>query len=106
MAVLLVFVLLPFYFIFVTAFKSTLQIQQITSMFWPTPWTLEHFTYIFTQLPFAVWYRNTIIVAIVSTIVAMFCREPGRLRAGPVALGGHRTDQHPGAGCLSDAAAP
>jgi len=77
MAVLLVFVLLPFYFIFVTAFKSTLQIQQITSMFWPTPWTLQHFTYIFTQLPFAVWYRNTIIVALVSTVIAMFCASLG-----------------------------
>ncbi len=77
MAVLLVFVLLPFYFIFVTAFKSTLQIQQITNMFWPTPWSLEHFTYIFTQLPFAVWYRNTILVAAVSTLVAMFCASLG-----------------------------
>ncbi|MBV9354934.1 MAG: ABC transporter permease subunit, partial [Chloroflexi bacterium] len=77
MAALLVFVLLPFYFIFVTAFKSTLQIQQITNMFWPTPWSLEHFSYIFTQLPFTVWYRNTILVAIVSTIVAMFCASLG-----------------------------
>jgi multiple sugar transport system permease protein len=77
MAVLLVFVLLPFYFIFVTAFKTTLQIQQITDMFWPSPWSLEHFVYIFTQLPFLTWYRNTILVAAVSTVVAMFCASLG-----------------------------
>jgi multiple sugar transport system permease protein len=41
-------------------------------MFWPAPWSLEHFTYLFTQLPFARWYANTILVAAVSTLVSMF----------------------------------
>ena len=66
----LIFELLPFYFIFVTAFKSNLQIQQITSMFWPNPWTLDHFRYLFTQIPFTNWYVNTITVAAVRTAVA------------------------------------
>jgi multiple sugar transport system permease protein len=68
----LVWVLVPFYFIFVTAFKSTVQIQQVQSMFWPAPWTLEHFQFLFTQLPFTTWYANTILVAAVSTLVSMF----------------------------------
>jgi multiple sugar transport system permease protein len=72
MGIVLVWVLLPFYFIFVTAFKSTLQLQQIQSMFWPSPWTLEHFQFLFTQLPFARWYGNTILVAFVSTLVSIF----------------------------------
>lgn len=72
MAVVLIWVLVPFYFIFVTAFKSTVQIQQIQSMFWPAPWTLDHFIFLFTQLPFATWYGNTILVAVVSTLVSMF----------------------------------
>ena len=56
---LLLFVeLVPFYFIFVTAFKSTLQIQQIQNMFWPVPWTLDHFTFLFTQTQFTTWYTN------------------------------------------------
>src|SRR5258708_34206630 len=71
-AVLVLFELFPFYFIFVTAFKSTLQIQQIQSMFWPSPWTLEHFTFLFTQLPFATWYANTVLVACVSPLVSVF----------------------------------
>jgi len=35
--------LYPFYWIFITAFKTNLQIQKIVDVFWPTPWTLEHF---------------------------------------------------------------
>jgi multiple sugar transport system permease protein len=75
--IVLVFELFPFYFIFVTAFKSTLQIQQIQSMFWPSPWTLEHFVFLFTQLPFAAWYANTILVAGVSTLVSLFAASLG-----------------------------
>src|ERR687886_1281460 len=76
-AIVLVFELFPFYFIFVTAFKSTLQIQQIQSMFWPAPWTLEHFVFLFTQLPFGAWYANTILVAGVSTLVSLFAASLG-----------------------------
>jgi multiple sugar transport system permease protein len=77
MAVVLVFEIFPFYFIFVTAFKSTLQIQQIQSMFWPAPWTLEHFVFLFTKLPFTTWYANTILVAAVSTSVSIFAASLG-----------------------------
>jgi multiple sugar transport system permease protein len=74
---LLVFEIFPFYFIAVTAFKSTLQIQQIQSMFWPNPWSLEHFVFLFTQIPFTTWYANTILVAGVSTLVSMFAASLG-----------------------------
>ena len=76
-AMVLVWVLTPFYFILVTAFKGTLQIQQVKSMFWPAPWSLEHFVFLFTQLPFGSWYANTIIVAAVSTLVSMFAASLG-----------------------------
>jgi multiple sugar transport system permease protein len=72
MGLVLIWVLVPFYFIFVTAFKSTVQIQQIQSMFWPAPWTLDHFIFLFTKLPFTTWYTNTILVAAVSTLISMF----------------------------------
>jgi multiple sugar transport system permease protein len=73
----LLFEVFPFYFIFVTAFKSTLQIQQIQSMFWPAPWTLEHFTFLFTQLPFFSWYANTILVAGIATLVSLLAASMG-----------------------------
>jgi multiple sugar transport system permease protein len=82
----------PFYFIFITSFKSTLQIQQIQNMFWPTPWTLEHFDFLFTRTEFPRWYLNTIVVASVATAVSLFAASLGayalvRLRwkgAGPL----------------------
>jgi multiple sugar transport system permease protein len=77
LAAILLFELFPFYFIFVTAFKSTLQIQQIRGMFWPDPWTLEHFRYLFTQVPFTNWYSNTIMVTAVSTAVSVFVASLG-----------------------------
>ena len=73
----LLFELFPFYFIFVTAFKSNLQIQQITSMFWPNPWTLDHFRYLFTQIPFTNWYANTVMVTAVSTGVSVLVASLG-----------------------------
>src|SRR5690242_4692228 len=76
-ALVLLWVLLPFYFIFVTAFKSTVQIQQVQGMFWPAPWTLEHFIFLFTKLPFGTWYANTILVALISTLVSMFAASLG-----------------------------
>jgi multiple sugar transport system permease protein len=76
-ALVLLFEVFPFYFIFVTAFKSTLQIQQIQSMFWPSPWSLEHFVFLFTQLPFATWYANTVLVAAISTLVSVFAASLG-----------------------------
>jgi multiple sugar transport system permease protein len=74
---LLAFELTPFYFIFVTSFKTTLQIQQIRDMFWPNPWSLEHFQFLFTQIPFATWYANTILVSGVVTVVALFAASLG-----------------------------
>jgi multiple sugar transport system permease protein len=71
------FELLPFYFIFITAFKSTLQIQQIRSMFWPDPWTLDHFRYLFTQIQFVNWYQNTVLVSVSSTIVSVLAASLG-----------------------------
>lgn len=74
---ILLFELFPFYFIFVTSFKSTLQIQQITSMFWPSPWVLDHFVYLATQIPFWSWYANTALVALSSTAISVFVASLG-----------------------------
>lgn len=77
LAAVLLFELLPFYFIFVTAFKSNYQIQQIESMFWPRPWVLDHFRYLFTQIPFVNWYTNTVMVTAVSVTVSVLASSLG-----------------------------
>jgi len=62
---------LPLYFIVITAFRTTLDIERIQHMFWPDPWTLEHIDYLLNKLPFVRWYANSVLVALVSTVVSV-----------------------------------
>ncbi len=71
MGLLLFVVLGPFYWIMITAFKSELQVTTQTNVGWPTPWTLEQFQKLLGTRPFGTWYANTIIVALVTTFVAV-----------------------------------
>ena len=69
---LLGFVLAPLYWMTVTAFKSDNQIVARTDDLWPTPWTTEQFTNLFTG-KFGTWYVNTILVSVASTVIALIC---------------------------------
>jgi len=71
MAFLVLFVLAPFYWILITAFKSELQITTATNIGWPTPFTGEQFQKLLTTRPFGTWYRNTIEVALVTTVISV-----------------------------------
>ncbi|WP_246274851.1 ABC transporter permease [Phytohabitans houttuyneae] len=71
LAGLLLFVLIPLYWIVVTAFKTEGQIVMHTRDLWPTPWTLQQFGDLFTTKPFGRWYLNTILVSAASTAVAL-----------------------------------
>jgi len=68
---ILLFVLFPFYWVFITSFKSTPQIFERTSIFWPQPWTLDQYTTLLQNTPFLTWFRNTLIVAVSSTIISV-----------------------------------
>jgi multiple sugar transport system permease protein len=70
---LLGFVLIPLYWIVITAFKSDKQILRHTSELWPAPWSTVQFTALFTGRPFGTWYLNTILVSLASTVVALIC---------------------------------
>ncbi len=70
---LLLFVLAPLYWMTVTAFKSDTQIVMRTSDLWPTPWSTEQFTNLFSGRAFGTWYLNTILVAGASTLIALVC---------------------------------
>jgi multiple sugar transport system permease protein len=71
LAPLLLFVLFPFYWIFITAFKSELQIQQYSSIYWPRPWTLSQFRTLLLQTQYLVWFRNTVFIAVTTTILSV-----------------------------------
>lgn len=68
---MLIFVLFPFYWIFITSFKTDLQIQRFTSIFWPAPWTTEQYTKLLLDTSFLTWFKNTLIVATSSTAISV-----------------------------------
>ncbi|MCC6615155.1 MAG: ABC transporter permease subunit [Anaerolineae bacterium] len=67
----MIFVLFPFYWILITSFKGTPQIQQMDSVFWPNPWTTEQYRSLLFDTPFVTWFRNTAFVAISSTAISV-----------------------------------
>jgi multiple sugar transport system permease protein len=67
----MIFVLFPFYWIIITSFKGTPQIQQMESVFWPSPWTTEQYRSLLYDTPFATWFRNTVFVATTSTAISV-----------------------------------
>src|SRR5215831_8038129 len=77
LAVLLIFELFPFFFAFVSAFKSSNQITDMTSVLWPQPWTFQQFGKLFDETQFGLWYKNTIIVSVVATAIGVFAAAAG-----------------------------
>ena len=68
---IMLFVLFPFYWVFITSFKTTPQISERTSIFWPEPFTLDQFTSLIWDTPFLLWLGNSVLVAAVSTVVSV-----------------------------------
>ncbi len=66
LGVLLFFLLFPFYWVVVTAFKTNEQMRTSESVFWPSPWTIQHFDFMLNQTDFPTWFGNTVQVAVVS----------------------------------------
>jgi multiple sugar transport system permease protein len=71
LGVLLVFLLFPFYWVIITAFKTNEQMRTSESVFWPSPWTFGHFTHMLTETDFPRWFLNTALVALVSCIISV-----------------------------------
>jgi multiple sugar transport system permease protein len=67
----LFFVLFPFYWVIITSFKTDLQIQQFKSIFWPSPWTLGQYNELLFKTAYLTWFKNTVFVATISTVVAV-----------------------------------
>lgn len=70
-AVIMIVELYPFYWIIITAFKTDLQFQKFESVFWPRPWTLDHFNAVLFKSSFLLWMRNTMLVAAVSMVISL-----------------------------------
>jgi multiple sugar transport system permease protein len=69
--ILLMFVLFPFYWILITAFKGNPQISARTGIFWPDPWTTEQFNQLFFKEDFFLWFQNSAIISVSTTFLAV-----------------------------------
>ncbi len=77
LVLLLSFELFPFFFAIVSAFKTEVQITDMTSVLWPTPWTLDEFAKLNRETQFPLWFENTVIVAVVATAVGVLAAAAG-----------------------------
>ncbi|WP_421762022.1 ABC transporter permease subunit [Devosia sp.] len=68
---IMIFVLFPFYWVIITSFKTTTQISQRQSIFWPSPATLTQYEQLIFNSPFLVWLGNSLLVAALSTIISV-----------------------------------
>lgn len=68
---IMAFVLFPFYWVIITSFKTTSQISQRQSIFWPDPPTLTQYQELVFNSPFLHWLGNSILVAALSTIISV-----------------------------------
>jgi multiple sugar transport system permease protein len=66
--------LFPFYWMFITSFKSPSELLDFkqSPLFVIKP-TLEHYRHLFTQTHFGRWTFNTTVVAVVATMISLLC---------------------------------
>lgn len=56
------FFLLPFFWMILSSFKPELEIVQIPPTFWPATFTMHNFNYLFENMNFGVYLKNTLII--------------------------------------------
>lgn len=83
LALLLIFELFPFFFVFITSFKTEAQVvasaqaanntslDSLRLLYWPAPWTLEQYDKLLGPTRnFLLWMRNSFVVSMVTPLVS------------------------------------
>lgn len=60
------FFLLPFFWMIMSSFKPEGEIVQIPPTFWPETFTIDNFNYLFENMNFGVYLKNTLIIVLFS----------------------------------------
>ncbi|WP_206424887.1 carbohydrate ABC transporter permease [Neoactinobaculum massilliense] len=69
MAVALIVILFPMFWILVASFKTQPDIYQVPATYWPNPFTMDNYKEVGTKIPFLTYFRNSVIItAILSTV--------------------------------------
>lgn len=69
--VFLLFILSPFYWMFITSFKPDLEIAAYPPPLIPKHWTFSNYTTAFQHYNFGIYIRNSIIVSVLSTFFVL-----------------------------------
>lgn len=72
MALFLVFMLFPFYWIFNTSLKDSVEVFSIPVKYWPDMPTVENYINLFKNLGFDRYFMNSAFVAILTTLFVTF----------------------------------
>ena len=74
LAVFMVLLLFPFYWMTIVSLKPSSDLFDMNfNPFWVQRFTFENYTYLFDNTEFWSWLWNTMIIAIVSTALSIFC---------------------------------
>ncbi len=76
-AVVTIIFVMPLVVMVLSSFKPLAEIQQIPPTFWPQNPTLDSFQRVLTEAPYFLWYRNSLVVAIAVTAIAVFTSAVG-----------------------------
>lgn len=68
LALLVIIMLGPYLYIFSSSFKETYTLISIPPRLFPEEFVWDNYTYILTELPFSLWFFNTILVAVLVTL--------------------------------------
>jgi multiple sugar transport system permease protein len=69
LAVFVLVVLVPFWWIATMSFKTYEQIQFAQSIYIPRPFTWENYTSLWLETRFPLWFRNSVITAVAVTVI-------------------------------------
>ena len=74
LALFLIITLFPFFVMLMTSFKSAKEAISLHPTLLPQQWTLAHYIDLFNPLllPFVYYFRNSMVVSVVSSVVAVF----------------------------------
>jgi multiple sugar transport system permease protein len=74
LAVYMVLLLFPFYWMTIVSFKPTTDLFKTElNPFWVQRFTLENYLYLFESTEFSSWLINTLIISVLSTALSIFC---------------------------------
>ena len=77
LAIFLLIVLLPIYWLFVTSLKAPADINTLDIQYWPKAVTLDNYRNVLSQSNFPVYLKNSLIVSTVTGIIVLFVAVMG-----------------------------